>query len=339
MEKKVFELGVKEVNDEGKVEGYLSVFDVVDLQNDKIVKGAFKDTLSEKKRFPLLWQHDTATPIGVFVGKEDDKGLFVSAELNMNTTRGKEAHALLKQGAVSGLSIGYQPVTVSYEGDVRILKQVDLWEGSIVTFPANPFAVITGVKTVVDFQDLPLADPETAWDSDMAVDRVRKWASGGTGNKEDMNWGQYQKAFLWYDREAQDSFSAYKLPIADVIEGKLTAVPRAIFAAAAAIQGARGGVNLPDEDIAKIKNHLNKYYEKMGRTAPWDKGADVDFLLRTIINIPDKELLKNTETCNIIKAYKKLKGVITGCDNCDEQKATMELETEIKLLQKILGGN
>lgn len=339
MEKKSFELRIKEVSDEGLVEGYLSVFGVVDLQNDKIIKGAFKQSLAEKKKFPLLWQHDFSTPIGIFTGREDDTGLFITAELNMNTVKGREAQALLKQGAISGLSIGYQPVVASYEGDVRILKQVDLWEGSVVTFPANPKAVVTCVKTVIDFQDLPLADLYTEWDSDMAVERVRKWASGGTGDKEDVDWEKYRRAFLWYDRENGDSFSAYKLPIADVIDGRLKAVPRAVFAAAAAIQGARGGVDIPEEDVAKIKSHLGKYYEKMGRTAPWDNmGMDILTAVKTISMAPVWLLLKKVDGRDIIKAYNKLGGVANWCKD-ENNEAELKLEKEIEALKNLLRGN
>ena len=76
---------------------------------------------------------------------------------------------------------------------------------------------------------------------------------------------------VWYDKDHKDNFGAYKLLIADVVDGKLTAVPRGVMAAAAVMQGSRGGVDLPKDDIARVKSHLAKYYAKMGETAPWDR--------------------------------------------------------------------
>lgn len=129
---------------------------------------------------------------------------------------------------------------------------------------------------VVPFQDLPLADLERPWDADAAEARVRKWASkDGSGDLEKVDWEKYRRAFLWYDSEKPENVTSYKLPIADVIDGRLYAVPRAIFAAAAALQGARGGVNVPRDDIPRLRNHLAKYYKKMGRTPPWET-SEVD---------------------------------------------------------------
>ena len=69
----------------------------------------------------------------------------------------------------------------------------------------------------------------------------------------------------------KDNFTAYKLLIADVIDGKLKAMPRGIMAAGAIMQGSRGGIDLPKDDIDRVKSHLAKYYKKMGDTAPWDR--------------------------------------------------------------------
>jgi len=119
---------------------------------------------------------------------------------------------------------------------------------------------------VTSFQDLPLADREREWDGDAAEKRVRKWA----GAQEEPN-EKYRDAHVWYDADKKDTFGAYKLLIADVVGGKLTAVPRGVMAAAAVMQGSRGGVDLPQKDIDRVKSHLAKYYKKMGDTAPWDR--------------------------------------------------------------------
>jgi hypothetical protein len=119
---------------------------------------------------------------------------------------------------------------------------------------------------VTAFQDLPLADRDRAWDGDKAESRVRKWAGAEDGPN-----AKYRDAHVWYDSAKKDNFGSYKLLIADVIGGKLQAVPRGVMAAAAVMQGSRGGADLPERDIPRVKSHLAKYYKKMDETAPWDR--------------------------------------------------------------------
>jgi hypothetical protein len=118
------------------------------------------------------------------------------------------------------------------------------------------------------FQDLPLADRDRKWDGDAAETRVRAWASADERPNE-----RYRDAHVWYDADDKDEFGAYKLLIADVVDGRLRAVPRAIMAAAGVVQGARGGVDLPERDIDRVRSHLAKYYAKMGDTAPWERAG------------------------------------------------------------------
>ncbi|HEX8081576.1 MAG TPA: hypothetical protein VF557_15300 [Jatrophihabitans sp.] len=117
---------------------------------------------------------------------------------------------------------------------------------------------------VTAFQDLPLADSDYSWDGAAAEKRVRAWA----GAQDEPN-PRYRDAHAWYDAEKKANFTAYKLLIADVLDGKLVAIPRAVHAAAAVLQGSRGGINLPDKDIARVKSHLAKYYAKLAETPPW----------------------------------------------------------------------
>lgn len=120
--------------------------------------------------------------------------------------------------------------------------------------------------SVVAFQDLPMADREREWDGDAANKRVRDWA-GAEGEPND----KYRSAFVWYDAEEKHLFKSYKLQIADVIDGRLRAVPRAVITAGNVMQGARGGVDLPRKDVERVKNHLARYYEKMDDEAPWTR--------------------------------------------------------------------
>ena len=119
--------------------------------------------------------------------------------------------------------------------------------------------------SVTAFQDLPLADQERAWDGDAADKRVREWADA-----QDQPNAKYREAHVWYDKENKENFGAYKLLIADMVEGRLTAVPRGVMAAAAVMQGSRGGIDLPHGDIDRVKSHLAKYYAKMDRKPPWE---------------------------------------------------------------------
>jgi hypothetical protein len=119
---------------------------------------------------------------------------------------------------------------------------------------------------VTAFGDLPLADRDREWDGDSAERRVREWAGAKDGPNE-----KYRDAHVWYDADSKDNFGAYKLLIADVVDGRLKAVPRGVMAAAAVMQGSRGGVDLPAKDVDRVKSHLAKYYAKMDDTAPWDR--------------------------------------------------------------------
>ena len=149
-----FALQIKATGDDGTVEGYGSVFGVRDNYDDVIAKGAFMDSLKSHKAAgtmpAMLWQHDADKPIGVWTEMvEDEKGLRIKGQLAMETVKGKEAHSLLKMGALNGLSIGFMAKEWAYdrETEVRTLTAIDLWEVSLVTFPANEKARVTNVKS------------------------------------------------------------------------------------------------------------------------------------------------------------------------------------------------
>ena len=97
---------------------------------------------------------------------------------------------------------------------------------------------------VTSFQDLPLADRDRDWDGDAADRRVRTWAGADDEPNE-----KYRDAHVWYDADAKDNFTGYKLLIADVVGGKLQAVPRAVFAAAAVMRKAPGASRRPNAAI------------------------------------------------------------------------------------------
>lgn len=156
-ETRSFVFEVRATGDDGSVEGYGSVFGVKDSYDDVIAAGAFARSLGEHKSAgtmpAMLWQHDPSEPIGVWTDMtEDAKGLKIKGRLALDTSRGKEAHALLKMGALNGLSIGFVSKQWAYDKDtdVRTLTEIDLWEVSLVTFPANGKSRITNVKSCDD---------------------------------------------------------------------------------------------------------------------------------------------------------------------------------------------
>lgn len=129
-------------------------------------------------------------------------------------------------------------------------------------------------KSVIDFQDLPVADRDRAWDSDAAEARVREFAGGP--EKEDVDFAVYQRAFFFFDPDNRDNFAGYKLGYADVIDGRLRAVPRGLFAVRGVLGGARGGVDIPQADQDRIANQIERYLEKadIDTTESRQKGSD-----------------------------------------------------------------
>ena len=138
-----------------RMAGYASVFDVPDKGRDVVRRGAFARTLAigagagSSKRVPLLWQHDVKRPIGtVETLAEDGRGLRVIARLANGSAAAGEAAALLRSGAVAGLSFGYRVVKGARDvkTGLRELTDLDLLEVSLVTFPMQPLARVHAVE-------------------------------------------------------------------------------------------------------------------------------------------------------------------------------------------------
>ncbi|NCP62204.1 MAG: HK97 family phage prohead protease [Alphaproteobacteria bacterium] len=131
--------------------GYASIFDEVDSQNDRVVRGAFQKSLqaaAKAGQLPkMLWQHNEKELIGLWTTiREDAKGLYVEGKLLTDVAKAKEAQALIQEKALDGLSIGYivkQALRGKERGAVRLLTEVELLEISLVTFPANAGARIS----------------------------------------------------------------------------------------------------------------------------------------------------------------------------------------------------
>lgn len=143
---------------EGRIEGHASLFDVADQSGDEVAPGAFAAALQRGgPKVKFLWQHDPSQPIGVWEDlREDDRGLFAQGRILSDVRVGAEALALLRAGAIDGLSIGFRTVRAARLPDGRRrLLEIDLWEISLVTFPMLSEARIdTGAEEASELRSL-----------------------------------------------------------------------------------------------------------------------------------------------------------------------------------------
>ena len=282
-----FELKQASDGDDGyfHVRGYANTFGV-DLGDDEIMPGAFKKSLNSIKKkaqniegtkyksmIPALWQHNWDEPIGSHVELfEDDNGLFSHSiyPLNDNFVSGRVKPQVMV-GSIKSFSIGFRlkafefvPGEKNRDETIRRITELDLREASLVTFPMNENSLITEAKSAISFNDLALASSDTAWNATEAIERIKKFTKSDEKPSE-----KYRKAFLWFDKDNLDDFSSYKIPIADVVDGEMKAIPKAILMAAGTMKGANGGVDVPKEERKNIKSHVEKYYTKMDKESPF----------------------------------------------------------------------
>jgi uncharacterized protein len=140
-----FSLELKSLSDKGEFSGLASTYGNTDSGGDVVEAGAFTKTLSASKERPLLWQH--RDPIGTVSLSDSDKGLCANGKLSLGVQQAREAYELLKDGAVKGMSIGFETVRSDYIGEVRHLRELKLWEISLTPMPMNESAIVTNVKS------------------------------------------------------------------------------------------------------------------------------------------------------------------------------------------------
>ncbi|MBO6899766.1 MAG: HK97 family phage prohead protease [Rhizobiaceae bacterium] len=151
-ERKRVELRLGDVESDGSFSGYASLFGRVDLGRDIVERGAFARSLAKRgaSGIRMLFQHDPAAPIGSWSEvREDARGLFVRGRLALDSAKARDIHALMRGGALDGLSIGFRTVRARKEtkSGVRRILEADLWEISVVTFPMLPEARVDSVKS------------------------------------------------------------------------------------------------------------------------------------------------------------------------------------------------
>ncbi len=150
---------LKSLDEGGHFEGYASVFGVKDSDGDVIVKGAFAESIKrfhERGKMPkMLWQHNPSIIVGKFTEiREDDHGLYVKGSLILEVEKGREAYALMKAGELDAMSVGFNIKNGTRgDGSGIVIDDLDLWEISLVTWGANPDALISSVKSIKTERD------------------------------------------------------------------------------------------------------------------------------------------------------------------------------------------
>lgn len=270
----------------GSIEGYASVFGNVDLGGDVVMPGAFTKTLKENiplNRVKFVDSHNVHEGTKAIIGtipsaKEDKHGLFFKARLS-GVQAAQDVRQKVKEGILDSLSFGYSTIkSEPGDGDLkgsRLLKELKLYEISVVAWGMNPVAAITGAKGIVGLVDLTLAPAATAWDATTAKKNLVAQIGGDPTKWTTAEWERYQKAFLWHDSSNPQEFSSYALPVADVVGGSLSYVWSGVHAALASVRGATDGPWSAEK--AAIETELKKLYEKFGQPFPEKGIGSADF--------------------------------------------------------------
>ncbi len=293
-------LSLRSGGDAAVVEGYAAVYDsetsIGGSFREVIRRGAFDRALAGDTDVVALWNHDPNYVLGRRSAgnlelRSDERGLWFRVSLP-DTQYARDVAELLRRGDVTGASFGFRVRRDRWaqaEDDdtpLRELLDVDLYDVSVVTFPAYKATSVSlasyfesELRAVVPYEGTP-AFNATSWDADAAVQRVRRWATKADG---EIDWVKYRRAFAWYDADAPDQFGSYKLPHHDVVDGKLVTHRRGVIAAMQALLGARGGVAIPDADKRRVYAHLARHYRQFEMDPPEFKLRSVDltpFILR-----------------------------------------------------------
>ncbi|PYD92645.1 HK97 family phage prohead protease [Pseudomonas syringae pv. pisi] len=154
---------VKASDESGNFEGYAAVFNNVDLGDDVILPGAFtKVKTTRGGRLKLALFHDLTRLVGSADFTQDSHGLYIKGKVNLAVSYARDAYELMKEGTLDSMSIGFNTILAAYEEregrSIRIIKQAELWEASLVPFGMNPEAQVTDVKSDIRIFEKALRD-------------------------------------------------------------------------------------------------------------------------------------------------------------------------------------
>jgi HK97 family phage prohead protease len=284
-------LHVKEINESEGAFIAVATAEVVDRDRE-VVKIDGLDYTTYLKNPIVTWMHDwEQPPIGrvLWIKKvvEEVPKLLVKIQLHRKTELSKTVWELVKDGFIRAVSITFKVLDFEDQNDVRVYTKTELIEVAIVSIPANPQALILDVakrdvelaqkafrllfntKGAVAPHEVEFLPDDTPWDGAKAREQLRKWASSdGSGDPDKIDWNKYKLGFAWYNEEAKETLGAYKLPHHYIRDGKLVTCWRGVVAAMAALFGARGGVDIPNEDWDATYRHLAKHYRDHGNEPP-----------------------------------------------------------------------
>lgn len=151
-----FGFEIKAIDEAGYIAGVAAGYGNVDHGGDLIMPGALTKAIAGRASVPMLLFHDHKRPVGSW-GKFDESsaGLNVEGKIAIKSEAGREAHALVESGALSGLSIGYKTLRQRFEGKTRQLHEMSLHEVSLVPVGMNERAIVTQIKSLVESGGMP----------------------------------------------------------------------------------------------------------------------------------------------------------------------------------------
>jgi len=348
---------------------------VVDLENEIVNPKGVKN-LQQYLRNPVItWMHKLDTPIGKVLNAEvRDDGILITGQLSM-TEKAREIAMLLRDGVVRALSIGFLPRKgyVTKEG-YYVHDEWDWLETALVSVPANPEALITTVKGIIEartpqkifytsntssvttpvrtkpttpFADLPAhPDLDREWDADASEVRWRRHFE--IESREDLENEQkrnnYRKRFFWWNPPGHN-FGDYKLPFADIVDGQPRAIWRGVAAAMAALLGARGGVDIPEDERRAVYNHIVRYYEKFDKEPPeFREYSEVELrqieLFGNVVKSADEEVVRLLDSyiCQVselLDNLKRLRAAFAKTPSLDDEGVQRLLQT-LKDIKEVL---
>lgn len=289
---------------ENVVTGWAQLYGQQNDRNEIFLKGSAAKTIKERVAAGRVKINDSHAWMGLHThgvvtdAREEDRGLWFEAKWSAAASS-QDIKTKLVEGILDEWSIEWNSVSESYDriGDdetyYRIIKEW-IWRGlAVCPHSAQGEPTTISVNSALPYADLPLAPMDTPWNAAEARQRVMDWAAGNTA--------RIRRAHVWAD--TQDGLG---IQIADVVNGRLVAVPQAMLRAAGDLLQREG----QPEQIARSRSHLDRYFERM-RTelnagdlqTPWSYGA-IDALLSSIrLNggqIPTDRVQEATEIARML---------------------------------------
>lgn len=322
------------------------------------IKVAGWDLNNFKKNPVLLWSHNSGfgeqrPPIGrVEDIRVEGKKLLFKPVFDMADSFAAEIFRKFKDGFLNAFSVGFIPLARDVKNELEI-EAAELLEISAVNVPAHPKALVSlreaGMPVSKSFEDwkkgfveypdekgavgrhtTATANLDVSWDGSGARKALLEWAGG----KENTNFAKYRRGFAWVDETEPENLSSYKLPHHTIENGELTVVYRGVTAAMAALLGARGGTDIPEEDRKAVYNHLKGHYEQYDREAPEFRFVEEQILkdievetVTEFVVLEKKEVLDREALKELIKEALP-KNPIKEASKAIHQKTEQEFNSE-----------